>query len=74
MAYSFKEVKEATNNFQVQISEGSFGPVYKGMLSDGREVAVKRCRPCNKQGATAFFNEVYVQLHLHILHIANEII
>ena len=58
MAYSFKEVKEATNNFQDQMCEGGFGPVYKGILFDGREVAVKRCRPCNKQGCKEFFEEV----------------
>jgi len=58
MAYSFNEVKVVTNNFKNQISEGSFGPVYKGRLSDGREVAVKRCRPSNRLGFTEFFDEV----------------
>ncbi|KAG0561392.1 hypothetical protein KC19_9G061400 [Ceratodon purpureus] len=70
MAYSFKEVKEATNNFQIQISEGSFGPVYKGKLSDGREVAVKRCRPCNKQGAIEFFDEVQTLARIHHRNLA----
>lgn len=65
MAYSFKEVREATNDFHDLIVEGSFGPVYKGELSDGREVAVNRCRPCNKQEATEFFDEVSVHLNFH---------
>lgn len=62
LAYSFNEVKEATNNFKDLLGEGSFGPVYKGVLSDRREVAVKRCRPCNKQGSAEFFDEVSMHI------------
>lgn len=60
MAYSFIEVKEATNDFIDQIREGGLGPVYKGRLSNGTEVAVKRCWPIHKRGAVEFFNEVVV--------------
>ncbi|KAM0952325.1 putative protein kinase RLK-Pelle-DLSV family [Dioscorea sansibarensis] len=37
-------LKAATNNFSDdnKLGEGGFGPVYKGVLSDGHEIAVKR--------------------------------
>ncbi|KAK6783537.1 hypothetical protein RDI58_016991 [Solanum bulbocastanum] len=58
--FSFDQVKEATNNFSIKnkIGEGGFGPVYKGMLSDGQEIAVKRLSECSKQGVEEFQNEV----------------
>jgi len=60
MAYSFDEVKAATHNFKDFLGEGSFGPIYRGVLSDGREVAVKRCPPSHKLEALEFFDEVRV--------------
>ncbi|KAK4712778.1 hypothetical protein R3W88_018685 [Solanum pinnatisectum] len=58
--FSFDQVKEATNNFSIKnkIGEGGFGPVYKGRLSDGQEIAVKRLSECSKQGVEEFQNEV----------------
>ncbi|XP_058197660.1 cysteine-rich receptor-like protein kinase 10 [Rhododendron vialii] len=40
----FGTIEAATNNFSNdnKIGEGGFGLVYKGLLSDGQEVAVKR--------------------------------
>ncbi|CAN4094393.1 unnamed protein product [Withania somnifera] len=42
--FLFTDLAAATNNFSVEnkIGAGSFGVVYKGKLSDGREVAIKR--------------------------------
>ncbi|KAJ0971572.1 hypothetical protein J5N97_019531 [Dioscorea zingiberensis] len=50
----------ATNNFAVEnkLGEGGFGPVYKGVLNNGTEIAVKRLSTTSKQGATEFENEV----------------
>ncbi|XP_049359762.1 wall-associated receptor kinase 5-like [Solanum verrucosum] len=58
--FSFGQIKEATNNFSIKnkIGEGGFGPVYKGRLSDGQEIAVKRLSECSKQGVEEFQNEV----------------
>ncbi|CAO2166642.1 unnamed protein product [Urochloa humidicola] len=50
----------ATDNFALsnKIGEGGFGPVYKGKLEDGQEVAVKRLSRRSMQGAVEFKNEV----------------
>ncbi|XP_076941211.1 G-type lectin S-receptor-like serine/threonine-protein kinase At4g27290 [Bidens hawaiensis] len=58
--FSLYEVARATNNFSVsnKIGEGGFGPVYKGVLEDGREIAVKRLSETSQQGLDEFKNEV----------------
>ncbi|KAL3576740.1 hypothetical protein D5086_022023, partial [Populus alba] len=50
----------ATNNFSVdnKLGEGGFGPVYKGTLKDGQEIAVKRLSKNSRQGIDEFKNEV----------------
>lgn len=60
IVFSFDQIKEATDNFSIEnkIGEGGFGPVYKGRLSDGQEIAVKRLSECSKQGVEEFRNEV----------------
>lgn len=40
--YDYSELKKATRNFREEIGRGGSGAVYKGVLSDGRVVAVKR--------------------------------
>ncbi|XP_057790584.1 G-type lectin S-receptor-like serine/threonine-protein kinase At4g27290 [Salvia miltiorrhiza] len=53
-------ILEATNNFSKEnmIGLGGFGPVYKGNLSEGEEVAVKRLSKTSGQGLEEFKNEV----------------
>ncbi|KAM0063416.1 putative protein kinase RLK-Pelle-DLSV family [Helianthus debilis subsp. tardiflorus] len=50
----------ATNNFSTdnKLGEGGFGPVYKGVLEDGKEIAVKRLAKTSTQGLHEFKNEV----------------
>ncbi|KAF3332276.1 putative serine/threonine-protein kinase-like protein CCR3 [Carex littledalei] len=58
--FSFNELKNATFNFSVafQIGAGSFSVVYRGRLSDGRKVAVKRCNTTGSHREAVFKAEV----------------
>ncbi|XP_076920454.1 G-type lectin S-receptor-like serine/threonine-protein kinase At4g27290 [Bidens hawaiensis] len=40
------------------LGQGGFGSVYKGVLEDGREIAVKRLSKSSRQGIDEFKNEV----------------
>ncbi|TMX04647.1 hypothetical protein EJD97_006173 [Solanum chilense] len=53
-------ITRATNNFSVnnKIGEGGFGPVYKGVLEEGQEIAVKRRSRTSMQGLDEYTNEV----------------
>ncbi|XP_013599965.1 cysteine-rich receptor-like protein kinase 11 [Brassica napus] len=57
--YDFKTVEAATNKFSRhnKLGEGGFGEVYKGTLSNGTEVAVKRLSEKSGQGIREFKNE-----------------
>ncbi|XP_057513057.1 G-type lectin S-receptor-like serine/threonine-protein kinase At1g61370 isoform X3 [Actinidia eriantha] len=50
----------ATNNFNTnnKLGEGGFGPVFKGELEDGQEIAVKKLSRCSGQGVAEFKNEI----------------
>ncbi|XP_061368813.1 G-type lectin S-receptor-like serine/threonine-protein kinase At4g27290 [Gastrolobium bilobum] len=58
--FDIDAILAATNNFSVEnkIGEGGFGPVYKGKLAHGQEIAVKRLSKTSKQGISEFMNEV----------------
>ncbi|KAJ7946234.1 Cysteine-rich receptor-like kinase [Quillaja saponaria] len=47
-----------------KLGQGGFGPVYKGLLSDGKEVAIKRLSICSEQGSEEFVNEVHLIMKL----------
>ncbi|XP_045811367.1 G-type lectin S-receptor-like serine/threonine-protein kinase SD1-1 [Trifolium pratense] len=51
---------KATDNFSSsnKLGEGGFGPVYKGTMVDGQEIAVKRLSKKSGQGLQEFKNEV----------------
>ncbi|KAG4213665.1 hypothetical protein ERO13_A01G070300v2 [Gossypium hirsutum] len=55
--FSFSSVSAATNNFSLsnKLGEGGFGPVYKGKLLKGNEVAVKRLSRKSGQGTNNIF-------------------
>ncbi|CAL5410904.1 unnamed protein product [Camellia sinensis] len=53
-------IKAATRNFSDtnKLGQGGFGTVYKGILCDGKEIAVKRLSRKSWQGLEEFKNEV----------------
>ncbi|KAL3517361.1 hypothetical protein ACH5RR_019950 [Cinchona calisaya] len=64
---AYEELREATNNFEPAsiIGEGGFGRVFKGILSDGTAVAIKRLSNEGQQGDKEFLVEVEMLSRLH---------
>ncbi|PON72373.1 Mitogen-activated protein kinase kinase kinase [Trema orientale] len=64
---AYEELKEATNNFEPAsiLGEGGFGRVFKGVLSDGTAVAIKRLTSGGQQGDKEFLVEVEMLSRLH---------
>ncbi|XP_047262091.1 G-type lectin S-receptor-like serine/threonine-protein kinase SD1-1 [Capsicum annuum] len=58
--FPFSTITRATNNFSFnnKIGEGGFGPVYKGLLEEGQEIAIKRLSRTSMQGIDEYKNEV----------------
>uniref|UniRef100_A0A0D9W9Z8 non-specific serine/threonine protein kinase n=1 Tax=Leersia perrieri TaxID=77586 RepID=A0A0D9W9Z8_9ORYZ len=56
----FGDIAAATNNFSDEnmLGQGGFGKVYKGMLDNNKEVAIKRLSKGSGQGVEEFRNEV----------------
>ncbi|XP_028760697.1 receptor-like serine/threonine-protein kinase SD1-8 [Neltuma alba] len=64
--FSFSDIEEATDGFSIEnkLGEGGYGPVYKGVLADGQEIAVKKLAEASKQGFEEFKNEVTLTARL----------
>ncbi|XP_021719626.1 cysteine-rich receptor-like protein kinase 10 isoform X1 [Chenopodium quinoa] len=60
LQYDLSSLQCATANFtdENKLGEGGFGGVYKGTLSNGQEIAVKRLSRGSGQGVQEFKNEV----------------
>ncbi|KAK1301482.1 Cysteine-rich receptor-like protein kinase 2 [Acorus calamus] len=60
--FKYSTLAKATGSFDAanKLGERGFGTVYKGVLADGREVAVKRLFMNNRHRVIDFFNEVNI--------------
>ncbi|CAH2038644.1 unnamed protein product [Thlaspi arvense] len=58
--FTLRQIKAATDNFDatMKIGEGGFGSVYKGVLSEGKLIAVKQLSAKSRQGNREFVNEI----------------
>ncbi|GLU09090.1 hypothetical protein SLE2022_259660 [Rubroshorea leprosula] len=64
--FELDAISKATNNFSLsnKLGQGGFGPVYKGTLPDGKQIAVKRLSRSSGQGLVEFKNEVALIVQL----------
>ncbi|KEH16411.1 putative protein kinase RLK-Pelle-PERK-1 family [Medicago truncatula] len=71
--FSYEELIKATNGFSTLnlLGEGGFGSVYKGILPDGREIAVKQLKIGGSQGEREFKAEVDIISRIHHRHLVS---
>ncbi|XP_044478979.1 proline-rich receptor-like protein kinase PERK8 [Mangifera indica] len=71
--FTYEELAQATNGFAAHnvLGEGGFGCVYKGVLTDGREVAVKQLKIGGGQGEREFKAEVEIISRVHHRHLVS---
>ncbi|XP_044341051.1 LEAF RUST 10 DISEASE-RESISTANCEUS RECEPTOR-LIKE PROTEIN KINASE-like 2.5 [Triticum aestivum] len=55
--YTYAQVKRMTRSFAEKLGQGGFGAVYRGDLSDGRQIAVKMLKDFKTDGED-FINEL----------------
>ncbi|RDX79396.1 putative receptor-like protein kinase, partial [Mucuna pruriens] len=70
---SLIDLQLATKNFHASqlIGKGGFGNVYKGVLKDGKIVAVKRSQPGSGQGLPEFQTEIMVLSKIRHRHLVS---
>ncbi|CAN6581719.1 unnamed protein product [Malus baccata var. baccata] len=65
--FSYDELRKCTNNFSDsnEIGSGGYGKVYRGMLSDGQVIAIKRAQQGSMQGGLEFKTEIELLSRVH---------
>ncbi|KAJ1689953.1 hypothetical protein LUZ63_014108 [Rhynchospora breviuscula] len=67
----FKDLQNATKNFQIKIGEGGSGTIFKGTLTDGSIIAVKHIKG-QKNGENEFKTEITIIAslqHINLVHL-----
>ncbi|KAJ9691242.1 hypothetical protein PVL29_013423 [Vitis rotundifolia] len=69
--YSVEELEKATDSFNSSriIGKGGLGTVFKGMLSDGSIVAIKKSNTIDEKQLAQFVNEVFILSQINHRHI-----
>ncbi|XP_019091365.1 PREDICTED: leucine-rich repeat receptor-like serine/threonine-protein kinase At2g14510 isoform X1 [Camelina sativa] len=68
--FTYSEVREMTNNFQVVLGKGGFGVVCRGFLNN-EQVAVKVISHSSTQGYKEFKTEVELLLRVHHVNLVS---
>ncbi|KAL8161834.1 hypothetical protein V2J09_013323 [Rumex salicifolius] len=65
--FSYQELKKSSGNFSSsnEIGAGGYGKVYRGVLSDGQLVAIKRAQQGSMQGGLEFKTEIELLSRVH---------
>jgi serine/threonine protein kinase len=65
--FTFADMSKATGNFDTSavIGKGGYGRVYKGILTDGVIVAIKRAQEDSMQGSKEFYTEIELLSRVH---------
>ncbi|KAI4357606.1 hypothetical protein L6164_001544 [Bauhinia variegata] len=71
--FAYETLASATKNFHPhhKLGQGGFGPVYKGKLDDGREIAVKKLSQSSNQGKKEFMNEAKLLARVQHRNVVN---
>ncbi|KAK7285140.1 hypothetical protein RJT34_19900 [Clitoria ternatea] len=71
--FSLQEIMQATKNFEESnvIGVGGFGKVYKGVIDNGTQVAIKRSNPQSEQGVNEFQTEIEMLSKLRHKHLVS---
>ncbi|KAL0420141.1 UNVERIFIED_CONTAM: Receptor-like protein kinase ANXUR2 [Sesamum radiatum] len=71
--FSLAEIKTATKNFDESnvIGVGGFGKVYKGIIDNETQVAIKRSNPSSEQGVNEFQTEIEMLSQLRHRHLVS---
>ncbi|KEH19371.1 putative protein kinase RLK-Pelle-DLSV family [Medicago truncatula] len=69
--FNFTSILEATMDFSPEnkLGQGGYGPVYKGILATGQEVAIKRLSKTSGQGIMEFKNELVLICELQHINL-----
>ncbi|KAF5450361.1 hypothetical protein F2P56_030721 [Juglans regia] len=71
--FPYETLVAATKDFHPthKLGQGGFGPVYKGKLNDGREIAVKKLSHSSNQGMKEFMNEAKLLARVQHRNVVN---